>query len=256
MRENYNSKLDELFERWIDASKKNNEAEYEGSIIFTKDGLMEKGGGYMHINVENEWKKAEKRIMFILKDQPSEYSNDARKWLCDEKNGEKNRRLKSRFIKNIANIFWGLYNADENNLCSHEDLRKAHGKNEVEECFNTIPFAFVESKKQGGKTSISNKVLQGYLNKYGHFLKEEIDILKPNMIVCTNQVIYSFVINEYFGGESNLLKIDGHNSIRIYVENNKVTLIFCSYHPSYWKLGERGVYEGVMDHYRAYLRKQ
>lgn len=239
----YNSELDKLFRNWIAESEKNNEPRENqgyGDIIFTKDGIMEKPDE--SIDVELEWENSKKRIMFILKDQPSKWCNDARLWLKRKDNQE----LKSKFIKNIAYIFWGLYNGNKKNLCTFDDLMS--NIDDVKRCFNKYPFAFVESKKQGGETKISNSKLQNYLKKYREFIIQELKILEPNIIVCTSTIIYKFVCELYTDNE--LLKIEGHNSIRIHRKTG--TIILCSYHPSAIK-STVTIYEGVMDHYRAFL---
>ena len=77
--QDYNAKLEKLFDRWIERSKQNNErrdATEEQRIIFTKDGLMEKLDE--SINVAKEWGKSKRRIMFLLKDQPTDWCNDCR----------------------------------------------------------------------------------------------------------------------------------------------------------------------------------
>ena len=249
---NYNSQLDNLFSRWIERSEQNSEPREEGygRIIFTKDGLMEKNDA--SINISDAWQNAQRRIMFLVKDQPSEWCDDSRLWLRDidgekpqsRKNKENCRALKSRFIHNIANLFWGLWNATPANLCTSEQLCRSF--EQVKDCFNTHPFAYIECKKQGGGTSISDQTLIQYLNKYGDLLREEIELLDPNIIVCTNPHIYNFVQNMY-GNEFE--RIEGHNSIRVDLKHKKV--ILCSYHPSAWNVN---VYEGVMDHFRAYLQ--
>ena len=248
----YNSQLESIFDRWIERSKQYDEPrEQDGSrVIFTKDGLMEKNDSC--INVTKEWYNAKRRIMFLVKDQPTNWCDDSRLWLKDiesekaenRKNKESNRNLKSRFMHNIANLFWGLWNANPNNLCTEEELRQSLER--VKTCFNTHPFAYIECKKQGGGTNISDKTLLQYLNRYGDLLREEIALLDPNMIVCTNPHIYAFV-QQMYGGVFEQIK--GHNSIRIDTKHQK--LIFCSYHPSAWNVN---VYEGVMDHFRAYLQ--
>ena len=247
-----NTKLEDLFMRWIERSEQNNEPREEGygRIIFTKDGLMEKNDAY--INVAVAWKNAPRRVMFFVKDQPSEWCDDSRLWLKDidgepernRLNKESNRALKSRFLHNVANIFWGLWNSTPSNLCTSEQLRTSF--EQVKECFNKHPFAYVECKKQGGGTSISDQTLLQYLNKYGDLLRKEIELLDPNIFVCTNPHIYNFVQHMY--GDK-FEKIEGHNSIRIDLEHKKIFL--CSYHPSAWNVN---VYEGVMAHFRAYLQ--
>ena len=72
--ENYNEKLNVLFEKWKAKSIENGEEK-----AFCEDGLMYK---YGHDNnyVDELWDKSQKRIMFLLKD-PKEYSGDSREWL-------------------------------------------------------------------------------------------------------------------------------------------------------------------------------
>ncbi len=244
----YNEKLNNLFSRWIERSEQNNEPreQNEGNIIFTKDGLLEKNDPA--IDVEKEWHNASKRVLFIIKDQPTEWSDDLRLWLKDvehdkpknRENKEHNRALKSRFMFNLASILYGL----THNAPGLDTVRDSF--EQVKHCFNTMPFALVECKKQGGKSSIADGVLHTYIKRYGDLLREEIEILQPNMIVCTNPIIYDFVQNLYVG---ELTSLEKHNSIRINLKRK--VLIFCSYHPSAWNVN---VYEGVMDHYRAFLK--
>ena len=250
----YNSKLDRLFKKWSEESEKNNDG-----TAFTEDGILEKNEP---VDVEDLWYNSRKRILFLLKDQPTECSDDVRWWLKDRekdrennrKQKEKNRELKPRFIQNIANLFWGLYTIDNPNDCDYSKAYKSF--EDVKRCFNTIPFALVESKKQGGGTSIADKELKKYLKRYKTFLRDELDILSPNMIVCTHDSIYDFVIDYYKEKypDSPLRTLEGHNSIRIHLESK--TLIFKSYHPSATSLSYAAVYMGVMDHYRAFLKSE
>ncbi|MCH5243913.1 MAG: hypothetical protein J1F29_03340 [Lentimicrobiaceae bacterium] len=256
----YNSKLNCLFEKWIKESKKNNEWQSEEQTAFTKDGILEKNDP---VDVEDLWYNSRKRILFLLKDQPTEWSDDVRLWLKDDESQDdkeslarkrNNRELKSRFIQNIANLFWGLYTIDNPNDCDYSKAQESF--EDVKRCFNTIPFALVESKKQGGGTSITPAKLKKYLERYKTFLRNELDILSPNMIVCTHGYIYGFVIDYYNEKypDSPLRTLEGHNSIRIHPESK--TLIFCSYHPSALRFSYETVYMGVMDHYRAFLKSE
>ncbi len=122
---------------------------------------------------------------------------------------------------------------------------------DVKTFFNTQPFALVECKKDPGGPICNPSVLKCHLKTYGNFLMEEIRILNPNMIVCTSDIIYKFVLEMY--PEKELVSIENHNSIRFHP--NTKTLIFCSYHPSSRKSPEM-VYDGVMAHYRAFLKSE
>lgn len=254
----YNSELNRLFDKWIDASKANNEWQSKGHAIFTKDGILEKNEP---IDIEASWHNSQKRILFLIKDQPTEWSDDVRLWLknidSDDKDAltrkMKNRELKSRFIRNIANVFYGLYNVGSPNNC---DYGKAFESFEdVKRNFNTAPLALVECKKQGGGTSISNATLKTYLERYKTLLRKELEILSPNMIVCTNGLIYKFV-EDYYNEkypDCPLRTLEGHNSIRIHPESQ--SLIFCSFHPSA-PMSYAKFYDGVMDHYRVFLQSE
>lgn len=251
---NYNSQLENLFARWIERSEQNDEPREEGygRVLFTKDGLMEKNDS--QIDISKAWLQSKRRVMFLLKDQPTKWGNDSRLWLKDIENeetgkrqsNENNRQLRSRFIHNIANIFWGLWNSTSGNPCTVEQLNRS--QEQVKQCFNTNPFAFVECKKQGGGPQLSDKTLRHYLNSYGDLLKEEIELLDPNIIVCTNQHIYNFVQNMY-GNEFE--RIEGHNSIRVDLKHKKV--ILCSYHPSA-RRDKDTIYWGAVKHFNAYLQ--
>ena len=254
----YNSKLDGLFYEWIEESKKNNEWQSEEQIAFTEDGILEKNEP---VDVEDLWYNSRKRILFLLKDQPTEWSDDLRLWLKKrEDDNEKSKIQKSKnwelqtpFLWKIANLFWGLYTIDNPNDCDYSKVHESF--EDVKQCFQTVPFALVESKKQGGGTSITPKKLKKYLERYKTFLRRELDILSPNMIVCTHDSIYGFVIDYYNEKypDSPLRTLEGHNSIRIHPETK--TLIFCSYHPSA-RISKEKFYGGVMEHYRAFLQSE
>ena len=249
MEKTINQQLDELFDDWKAESLKFNEQTNQFGVIFTSDGLVHKNE--TSIDVEQEWNKSKKRVLFVLKDQPTQYSDDVRFWLRDVKGQDNstrqtNRELGTRFIHNIANIFYGLQYVTRDNPLPLEQIEF----DDVKRCFNSIPFALLESKKQGGGTSITNKVLQTYWDRYSHFIKEEIDILKPNMIVCTSRIIYQRIINLFSSHE--IIEFEGHNSIKL-VKKEEPVLLFCSYHPSAHKsYGE--IYDGVMNHYRAFVQ--
>lgn len=232
-------KLENLFDEWKDRMKKN------GDMNFTKDGILRKKGIPDTKAIET-WMASSKRILFLLKDQNQEggkWDEDIRDWLTINENTS---NLGSTFLKNIAYILWGLSKADENNDWWYNEVTMHF--DEVKEYFNTQPFALVECKKQPGDGQLNDDVLKQHLSDYGDLLKQEIDILNPNIIVCTNQHIYDFILKKY--PKEELECIDGYNSIRFHPLTG--TIVLCSYHPSAWNVD---VYEGVMWHYRAFLKK-
>lgn len=231
---NYNEKLNFLFDKWEDESKRNEE---EGA--FCRDGLMYKFG---HDNnyVDELWDKSSKRILFLLKD-PKEYSGDSREWLQKK---EENRQLQPSFIKKLAYVLYGLSTVKDGKTTdfwdiSHEQLVK---------CFNEIPFAFVESKKQAGTILIKDKVLDKYINSYKEYLLEEINILKPNIIICFGGPQYHFALTELF---KDVEKIDNN----IHIDNETKTLIIYSYHPSA-RTSYESFYSEIMRQYGKFLAQE
>jgi hypothetical protein len=239
---NINEKLDELFLRWKEKSEQTEQNRESSS--FCEDGLMYKYGHEKNY-VDKLWVKSQKRIMFFLKDA-KEQSGDSRLWLYEEGTDHRNNRnLKPKLMKVLAYWLYGFTTVKEGKI---EEL-EAISHEQLVECFNQVPFAFVESKKQSGKPSISKTVLTEYIDRYKDFLIEQIDILNPNIIVCCGEPQYKFVLNKIYIGSEQIDK-------NLFYNKAKQTLIFYSYHPSYyrreWKKPET-FYKDLMSKYKLFL---
>ncbi|MCQ2199041.1 MAG: hypothetical protein MJZ19_04890 [Paludibacteraceae bacterium] len=251
-----NEELEKIFVVWKNKLKENGDGEF-----FTKDGILRQNNKSDE-QIEQEWFSSSKRILILLKDQNQygelKWDEDIRDWLKDTETDnsrvleqkQKNRNLEIQFTKRIAFLLWGLSKMDEgckwwcNEVVMHID--------EVKKFFNTQPFALVECKKVPGGGFLNDRTLKKHLQRYGALLKNEIDILNPNIVVCTSPYIYDFVVSSF--PKESIFTIDGHNSIRISKDGQKETIILCSYHPSVRKSDEY-FYEGVMDHYREYIQR-
>ena len=251
-----NDKLEILFNEWKERMKKN------GDMNFTKDGILRKNG-ISDTKLIETWMASSKRIMFLLKDQHQKGADksdeDIRDWLkvteCDDTQEklnikENNRNLASPFFKNIGYLFWGLSKAtaDDDNAWWYNEVTMHI--DEVKAFFNSQPFALVECKKQPGDGKLDNKVLVKHLNNYKDLLEREIEIMKPNMIVCTNHHIYGTVLNMNLFPKKEVVSVKEHKEVSFHIQTG--TLIFCSYHPSD-RRSPIAIYEGVMCHYRAFL---
>jgi hypothetical protein len=233
----YNKRLDNLFDKWEKKSKENNE-----TAAFCRDGLWYKEGQEKKY-VDELWDNSPKRVLFLLKD-PKENSGDSREWLSGEGKGyEANRRLSNRFLKNLAYWLYGLSSAKDGKTVEFSTITHEN----LVECFDKTPFAFVESKKQAGTNRVSDKVLWQYIDRYKEFLKEEINILNPNIIVCCGQPQYNFATTELY---KNAEIID--DNIRFHKETDK--LLIYTYHPC--KPGSyKNLYDGIMSLYEKFLEK-
>ena len=230
--ENYNEKLNILFEKWKAKSIENGEEK-----AFCEDGLMYKYGHDKNY-VDELWDKSKKRIMFLLKD-PIEDSGDSRLWL----GVPENQQLRPIIMKKLAYILYGLSTVKDGKVADFRDVTHE----QLVKSFNEIPFAYVESKKQEGITKISDKELKKYINLYKEYLKEEINILKPNIVICFGGEQYHFAVNDMFKDAE---VIDKH--IRLHKQTN--TLIIYSYHPSARKSYE-SFYSEIMREYGKFLDK-
>lgn len=230
--ENYNEKLNVLFEKWKAKSIENGEEK-----AFCEDGLMYKYGHDKNY-VDELWDKSKKRILFLLKD-PIHNSGDSRLWLNDQKNQQLGRII----MKKLAYVLYGLSTVKDGKTVDFWDITHE----QLVECFNEIPFAYVESKKQAGTTKISDKELKKYINLYSEYLKEEINILSPNIVICFGGEQHDFAVNDLYKDAE---VIDKH--IRLHKQTN--TLIIYSYHPKARKSYE-SFYSEIMHEYGKFLAK-
>ena len=213
MEKTINQQLDELFKRW----KK--ERNYRDNV-FVSDGLVYKkalrkikweeeiAGSEEDINVEKLWNTSPLRIAFLLKDTNDRGRDDVRKWMVlDTPESKQSRNLtggrigKTGFLPNIARILYGLRYIKQLKYADFEDFKSKY-KSQIVDAWNELPFAFVESKKVAGKKSVTVKEIMNFLKSDGDLLKEELNYLKPNVIVCTcDDAQFEFITQNYLAGE-------------------------------------------------------
>ena len=259
-----------MFEEW----KKSYPVEADAEHRFCTDGLVIKNkdvnSGY---DVNEAWERAQRRIMFLLKDCPDEWGYDTRTLLTgyenDEdslKNAEDTRNLKQRFFKNLARILYGLYFMTNDNK-GQELNKEIQNKDKLVAAFNEIPFAYVECKKMAGGKTCSPKVLAQSMIRDKEFFEEELSILKPNIIVCCdqqgtifNQVVDSFdvsTLSEEDKWEGVYILDDGTNcnfQYKIYYFKEKGVLVFNAYHPTA-RIADWKIREAVLSPFRKFFDK-
>ncbi|MDR2652157.1 MAG: hypothetical protein LBC68_07575 [Prevotellaceae bacterium] len=244
--QNYNQQLNQLFEKWKVASVKN------GHDTFCYDGLMFKGEKYSEWNLRSEgnenelWHNAPKRVLFLLKDMnggEDACEQDVREWYCHTPN----ENLSALFFKNIGYWLYGLLNVDSN---GNAPVFESLSDNAVTDFFDQTPFAYVNCKKQSGNNTIGSEELAEHITLYKDFIKREIEILDPDIIVCGGgqSMLKNFVAENIY----NLEKINGW----IYFDKKKNKVVIDSYHPSYWQGGgSETIYTPMMSAYKEFLQK-
>ena len=240
---NYNELLDALFEQWEDSYE---QAEKDR---FCRDGLLLKANPSLNIN--ELWENSPLRVAFLLKDNPHG-GQDVRGWLIDEKNGSINQNLENDFIKNIALIFYGILKTSQGQRYGYSEVVKTKMQDVIRE-WNTTPFALIECKKNAGGSIVSLQEMKNAFKDYGNFISKELDILKPNVLICCDgeDSQYDFVTKEYLSCSKFEEKKYYHPAYKEkleccirYYENENIYVIK-SYHPSYRGDASR-IYERVI----------
>lgn len=262
MEKTINQQLDELFDGWENKLPATHKAK------FCRDGLMLRPNGD---DVNSLWINATRRVVFLLKDKSDDSCDDIRTWLTTEKEISKyNRELRGGivgrtcFLPNIARMLYGLLNVSikDANPLGFEEVNNKKMK-DVVVTWNTAPVALVETKKIAGGKFVSDATMRKAIDKDNIPLREELDILKPNIIVCcdANDSQFNFIRDTYFNGKECTRILD--DSIEypevkpccIYYYPNEKVAVIKSYHPT--KRGKKNwmVYERVVCTLRKLLKE-
>lgn len=269
LKEGYNADLNKLFEEW--------KASYEAKEqhLFCEDGLIVKykdeNSGY---DINEKWRDAERKIMFIVKDCPNGWGNDTRRLLVGNpdnaksiQNADNTRKVKGSFFRNIAKLLYGLSILTEENKGVEDKFEIVDKKVDLIKVFNEIPFAFVEAKKQAGKKICPDEKLHAALKRDGEYFAQEISILRPNIIICCdkNEIIFNNVVQNYFNGKipdkehkwGGDYIHEGQNcgfDYKLYYYEEEGVLLFNSFHPSD-RIAKWKIYEKVLSPFRQFFEK-
>jgi hypothetical protein len=242
-------KTDELFGRWKQQYEK------DGYTGFCGDGLMYRGENWIKDgengtryygkhrgNEETLWLNAPKRIAFLLKDTNGNPGHDIREFRPGASGSIGTHN------KNLAYWMFGLLAFDETKDAPEFDTLDFW--NDVYPIFDKEPFAIVNCKKESGGYYILNRTLLKHINDYAPFIKEQIDILNPDIIVCGggSSCIKNFVAESIY---PDLEKIN--NWIYYDKVNNKV--VVDSYHPSVFNISFFSIYSRMMNAYKEFLEQ-
>lgn len=230
---------DTLFKVWkVYNEKKPLRNKINGKMVCEKSAFI--SDGVLRLPEEdkdNKWTEPSyPKVLFILKDQyqhaedtNNRWDEDIRDWLVwsDEKNphrGEDNRNLKGNknIFRPLGRLLKGIHAIlEKDSYIALEDLLDET----VADHISNNPMAIIECKKQPGGANLDRNVLKEYLIRDRDFIKREIELLNPNVIICCDKsgMIYAEIVS-ILGGEchnQNISKICNH------------TYVINSYHPSY-----------------------
>ena len=183
----------ELFNRW-----RNSKKEYIGN--FSEDGIID----------EKQWNNSSKKVLVVLK-ETNDYSNDLRALIRDHWKGTKNY-----LWQNVGRWAYGIQKTTKTFIPGRSDA-DAH-RNEA-----LLSSAVINLKKtKGGSNSDMNEVRK-YAIEDANFIREEIDLINPEVIIC----------GYTFGIVKEILEINSpslNNEHRIFSFNNRKFINY--WHPA------------------------
>lgn len=232
---------------------------------FCEDGIMFKGefskDGKNSVREpsgeENSlWHSVSPRILFLTKDQNAQ---DGQAW---DLRTETYRRPNSnpcdflidpcRFKDLLVYTVYGLSKTTRESSPGFDSF----SNKEALEYVDKAPFARINCKKKAGESSCSMEELEEHMGKYKDFLKEQIDNLDADILVCCchnngkNPFIEFLNNNGYEFVDQRIEKC----SVWYDKENNKIAID--SYHLSYCGQTEEWMYEDVVKSYHLFLKNK
>ena len=225
---------EKILDEWYNASLNN---EKDKDLVFVKDGLMYRGDIFYRedgiwvrdsANESEMWNNAFPRIMLITKDfnDPDGKTEDLRSEETMRVNfSGKDTVITSqlKFHTNLMFHVYGLGNYKDGNCPLWDDLRY----DTCREFYETYPLVRINVKKQSGKGSVSDAVINEYIKTYKEYLNRQISLFDADIIVCYGRVVFNYIIQEFF---PDIVKLDSDPWVYFSEEQQKV--IINSYHPS------------------------
>lgn len=138
---------------------------------FVSDGIIDK----------NRWEKTERKILFILKEAYSDPTDPEDFDLC-ELIRDKWQGPKHPIWWNLSYWAYGIHNS--NHL---QTIRKPEKNNEKERALikeSLLSSAVLNIKKSSGNTQSNPDDLKHYVLNDGEFIKREIELINPSIIIC------------------------------------------------------------------------
>ena len=230
MTNNYSQEIENLFAEWQALQQKESNEEYLGAPEIAKDSFT-----YDGIINPPEYAKQGTKYLFISKESNIENEKDQRPfrsdgdnfWLRDVCLQKEKPKIFSKRLAMLANAIYSL-DFERVNKChdilnkvAFMNLNKRGGLSESRRETNTNKSkGKTNTHKSKGETIPEYKeYYKEYTKKYACFIKREIDMIEPDIIICCGS------------GMKHLLEEIG-------VSSPKYTIIEV-YHPSYWRISDK-----------------
>lgn len=213
-----NQQVDLFFDRFEEVMKN------DGFCDYYRDGLLYRNGNETQI-----WNRSKYKTCILLKDPGNPY--DAREFT----------KVNSTFGHRIAAWICGISNLFNDEDASLEEIysKTKESRYRRTQAFQHEPLAIVNVKKIFKKSATDDRMVKRLANKYSSYIREELDIIHPNIIICGGNVVFESAVNFIF----NDLQYDVFIPNVAYVYEDK--LLINSRHPSRGK--NSSLYNNVID---------
>ncbi len=219
-----NKKLDLLFTSWKKEMEKNG---HEG---FCYDGLIYRGG-----QEDELWASAPRKILFLLKEQNDNDGEDVREW-SGSINGKSPYR---NFYNRISAWLYGLTHATKAGYLSASEAFDAGNQMKA---LSSYPYAYVNLKKQTGGAQANDKEILAHAMIYQDFLREQLDILGANIVVCCGDVVFQSA-KEVLYGDLEFKQVNDW----IWLNKERNLILIHSFHPAALNKSNEGMYDWMME---------
>lgn len=208
--EDYRKEIAELFEKWkkeqtIETDEEYNTYKFEkvSKTSFLPDGIID----------AEKYFSASKKVLFIAKEA---------NWGGNNTENEVNGTNSDFWLQSVVNNT-GAYAGKETNFSkglamlynaytTNSFVSPNYSHNGLKNC------AFINLNKRGGYSFCSYPTLVGYVQKYGKYIVEQIDLINPDIIICCGIALVDIVKN--------------------YAKPNCSAKIIGVYHPSYYGISK------------------
>ena len=241
-----------IFEKHENFLKKNQ------SKFKIKDGILFRGtiecgeGDYSSDrdtgNTAEIWEKSPRRYLYITKEltMGQEGWDDIRNEDGLNKNSDD---ITGRFYQNYMYHLYGMESAiSEGHFVTWEELSHEYSREFFQ---NKAALARINCGKDYGDTSTSNKRLKELVEKNGDLLKEQIQLLDADIIVCcgSDDIILKLVYDTYPDADWKYYRGGIHYSDKI------KKIIVHSYHMSYYGIGPKDFYEDTIKPFADFIKE-
>lgn len=175
-----NTEISALFDEWKKAMQEN------GDKGFCYDGLIYRDG-----REDSLWKQSKRRIVFLLKEQNDNDGEDVREWSGSINGVTPN----GNFFHRLSAWIFGLSHLTSHSYPSREEAFSTQNQMKV---LKEYPYAYVNVKKESGGATANDSVVYNHAVRYSSFIRRELDILNPNIIVCGGDIVFKAAVDSIY----------------------------------------------------------